>query len=240
MRKSGITWRTRCYKVKYARNRENYLFLTFSNMAGNTPTSAIPQSLETPKNINVSKVSAAVTAVILAFHLQLANAQTAVAMNTASGTLSSTSASTAGDKKNGWQILRKADGSIDFWGWLSGKTPEEIKKMVKWLTDSEYDSYLEWKTNKNNQKVATGQKLDATNEQKIATIWSGNQDLQKLDSTNEQKVATISAYEIIDQYQKVLLAWWYLKPDDKVTLRRALDTPGIDWNLKEKLKQYTL
>jgi len=53
------------------------------------------------------------------------------------------------------------------------------------LTDTEYDRYLEWKANENEQKVAT---------------------ISDIDQKKAEKVATISAYQIIDQYQKVLLA----------------------------------
>ncbi len=123
------------------------------------------------------------------------------------------------DKKDGWQILRKADGSIDFWGWLSGKTPEELKKMVKWLTRDEKESYgiyveNEWKKldAKNEQKIATGQKLDATisdiNQKKVEKIATG----QKLDATISKQFEQCTEQQVqleksLSEEGKLALKW---------------------------------
>ena len=101
--------------------------------------------------INIAKITVLTLLLALSFSMQT-SAQTTAANN----------AQTAAS------IPRKADGSVDFDKWFSGKGPQEIKQLSKSLNDKDFDGYVVWKEDGVDKKRVDLAKVQAENDRKQA------------------------------------------------------------------------
>ena len=108
------------------------------------------------QSINLSRfkifrsISLFITALIFTIPFSCANARTTIKLNPDGKTYSQVTVEVS------LSVPRREDGAIDFEKWFAGKTPQEIKQLAKGLKDDkDYDSYLAWKENQNDEKRAT-------------------------------------------------------------------------------------
>ena len=157
--------------------------------------------------INIAKITVLTLLLALSFSMQT-SAQTTAANN----------AQTAAS------IPRKADGSVDFDKWFSGKGPQEIKQLSKSLNDKDFDGYVLWKEDGVDKKRVDLAKVQAENDRKQAE--------------NDRKDAIIAALGTITALGKKVQRGEQITNADKANLKIAVNTPGVNPNLIMGIKKH--
>ena len=157
--------------------------------------------------INIAKITVLTLLLALSFSMQT-SAQTTAANN----------AQTAAS------IPRKADGSVDFDKWFSGKGPQEIKQLSKSLNDKDFDGYVVWKEDGVDKKRVDLAKVQAENDRKQAE--------------NDRKDAIIAALGTITALGKKVQRGEQITNADKANLKIAVNTPGVNPMLIMGIKKH--